>query len=224
MPLNILIIRLLIESSGELLRVHRIDKSTRIDLPDLFGDRLDLIPSHNGVEHIAFMLFVASDPFKKRGIMVCIFPDLFVDLIRFGGDDEQRLLLVTLVQGMQDLCGSKLEYDGIQRLIPTEQIPSDQKNNTVTCENVIPCLNAVLFREKDGDKIRAAAGGACIQAEGDGTGVQDTAEYTDEQRIVCHLESRQYIRKNTRQNDHQTGIPGKFFPDMFKTDEDRNGI
>ena len=117
------------------------------------------------------MLSVASDSLKKRSVVVCIFPDLFVDLVRFCSDDEQRLFLVTLVQGMQDLGGSKLEYDGIQRLVPAEQISRDQKNDTVTCKNVIPCFDTILFREKDGDKIRAAAGGACIQAERNGTGI-----------------------------------------------------
>ena len=163
--INVLIIRPLIKPSGKLLCIHCINKSVRIDLPDLFGDRLDFIPSHNGVEHIAFLLSVASDSLKKRSIMVCIFPDLLIDFIRLGGDNEQRLFLVTFVQRMQDLSGCKLENNRIQRFVPSKQITCDQEDNTVSGKNVVPGFNAVFFGKKDGDKIGAAAGGVGIQTE-----------------------------------------------------------
>ena len=81
------IIRPLIKPPRELLRIHRIDKSVGIDL----------IPSHNGVQHIALLLFVTADPLEESGIMVRVVPDLLIDFVRFGGDNEQSLLLVPLV-------------------------------------------------------------------------------------------------------------------------------
>lgn len=125
---------------------------------------------------------------------------------------------------MQDLGGSELEYDGVQRLIPAEQISCDQKDDAVSGKNIVPCLNAIFFRKENSDKVRAAAGGVGVQAEGDGAGIQNAAEYGDEQNIVRHLEAGENIRKETRQNDHQAGIAGEFFADIFKADKDRDGV
>lgn len=156
--------------------------------------------------------------------MIGVFTDLFINFIRLGGNDEQSLFLITSVQKVQNLGGSKLKDNGIQRFVPAEQIAGDRKNNTVSGKNIIPCFDTVFFREKDGDKVGAPAGGMGIEADGDRAGVKDTAEYTDEQDVIRHLKTGEDIRKKTRQDDHQTGISGKFFPDMFKTDEHRDGI
>lgn len=156
--------------------------------------------------------------------MVGFFPDLFIDFIRFGGNDEKRLLLVALVQRMQDLRGSKLKDNGVQRFVPAEQITCDRKNNAVPGENVIPCLNAEFLREKYGDKIGAAAGSVGIETERDGAGIQDAAEYSHKQDVVRHLKTGQSVRENTGQYDHQARIAGEFFSDMFIADKSRNGI
>lgn len=96
-PPAFLIIRPLIKPPRELLRIHRIDKSVGIDLPDLLCDRFDLIPPHNGVQHIALLLFVTADPLEESGVMVRVVPDFLIDFVRFGGDNEESLLLVPLV-------------------------------------------------------------------------------------------------------------------------------
>ncbi len=79
------------------MRIHRIDKGAWINLPDLLCNRFDLIPPHDGVQHIALLLFVTADPLEESGVMVRVSPDLLIDFVRSGGDDEQSLLLVSLV-------------------------------------------------------------------------------------------------------------------------------
>ena len=156
--------------------------------------------------------------------MVGLLADFLIDLIRFGGDDEQCLFLVALVQKMQNLRGGKLKNDGVQRFVPSEQVSRNHKNNAVPGKDIIPGFDAEFFGEKDGDKIGAAAGGVSIEAQIDGAGIKDAAEYSYEQNVICHLETGENICEYTGQNDHQTGISGEFFPDIFETDEDRYGI
>lgn len=161
----------LIKSPGDMLGVHCIDKCIRIDLPYFFSDRLDLVLTHNRVQHIAFLLFITAYSFKESGVVVGLLADLFVDIIRFGSDDKQRLFLVALVQKVQHLSGSVLEYNGIKRFIPVEQISCNRQNDTVPYKNIIPCLNTEFLRKENGDKIGAAAGGVSVEAQRDCAGV-----------------------------------------------------
>lgn len=72
---------------------------------------------------------------------------------------------------MQNLSGGILEDDGVQRLIPVEEIPRNGENDTVAEKDIIPCIDAEFFGEKDRDKISAAAGGVGVETQIDGAGV-----------------------------------------------------
>ncbi len=139
-------------------------------------DGFDFILSDHRVEHIALFLLIAADSLEEGCVVVGLLADFLIDFLRFGGDNQQCLFLIALVQKMQNLRGGELEDDGVQRLIPVEQIPRDGENDAVAEKDIIPCVDTELFGEKDRDKISAAAGGVGVKTQIDGAGVQNAAE------------------------------------------------
>ena len=90
--------------------------------------------------------------------------------------------------------------------------------------NIIPGINAVLFRQEDRDKIRTAAGGIGEQTQADGQCIDQSTEDSNQQNILRYRPGGHHIRQNTAHHDHQTGITGELFSDEFEADDHRNRI
>ena len=148
----------------------------------------------------------------------------FVDILRPFRHDDQCLLLVALVQHMEYLRGGILKNNGIQRLVPAKQCSGDSKDHHISRKNIIPGINAVLFRQEDRDKIRTAAGGIGEQTQADGQCIDQSTEDSNQQNILRYRPGGHHIRQNTAHHDHQTGITGELFSDEFEADDHRNRI
>ncbi len=151
-------------------------------------------------------------------------PDLFVDLSRLGCDDQQRILLIPLIQHLDHLGAAELENNRIQRCIKTEKNACQRENAHVAEENVVPCVDSLLLRKVDGNEIRSAAAGPGQQADADGHPVEDSAENADQQGVVCNGDIRQQIRQEAGQKHHIKRKDGEPLSDKPEPDIGRHDI
>ncbi len=85
--------------------------------------------------------------------MVGPFPDGTIDFIGFIRNNKHRFLLVTLVQCLNDLRAAELVNNGIKCNRPAKESTCNGKDNDIAKENIIPCINALLGRKINTDKI-----------------------------------------------------------------------
>ena len=149
--------------------------------------------------------------------MVRSFFDRFIDILCMIGYDKQSFLLITLIQQLNDLCAAELINDRIKRNLPAKQESGNTEDDHIACQNIVPGIDSFLLRQENADKIRAAGRSSDIQAETDGEAVDQAAEYTDEQDVVCKDVNRQNINEDTGKYDRHNGINREFFADVPET-------
>lgn len=178
------VMRLPVKVACHMIGFQDIDKRMRVDFANCAGNLLNLVACNDRIDHIPFLAIVQAGAAEQRRAMMRGILDLLVNLHRTVGDDKQRCALETQVQHVDNLCGSKLEDNRIQRTVPAEQQARDHQHHTVAEKDIIPCVHAEPLAQRNRYKVRAAARRAAKQAQADCKAVKNTAENANQQDIV----------------------------------------
>src|SRR5699024_7487373 len=146
--------------------------------------------------HVALLLLVKTDAAKERGPVVGADADALVDLGGLFGDDEQRVLLVVLVEYVQRLRDRELVNDGIHGLVPAKSLPCHGPHHGVAAHDRATLVAVVPLRRAHGDDIRAAGGSARAGAHAAAEGVAYAAGSAGARLIPRHLRVRQQVRQD----------------------------
>lgn len=179
---------------------------------------------NNRVDNASFLMLKGAFPIHDRRSVMGDLLDHLADEMGLVCNDKQGVLLIFQIEHMKHLGGGILVNDGIQRLVPSEKDSGCADDKGVDAKNHIPGIHSFLFGEVDSDKVRAAGGGVYGEHKADGRAVDNTAENTDEQRIVGNHIRREDVCQCTCEHNGQTGKPGKFFADEFKSDINRKSV
>lgn len=112
---------------------------------------------------------------------ICL--DRFIYFFRLIRNDKKSAFLIPFVKHMENLRRGKLKQNRIQSFIPAEEEPCYNQHTCIPQKNVIPCVDPLLFREEDSDKVGSSAGCMGEKAKADGTAVDDATKNTDQKRI-----------------------------------------
>ena len=189
-------------------------------LDDLF----DITASDDGVDEIVLVVLVAALSVEDGGTVVAFVVDGPADLLGAVRHDEKGHLLVIPVHRVEDLRRGKLEDNGVERLIPSEEIAAYEKQHRVEAKDQVPGLHAARLGQIDRDKIRAAAGRVRAKAEADRKSVYDAAEDTDQQDILGQGIGGDQIRQKAGEQDHEEREQRKLLSDILKPYVDREGV
>lgn len=85
--------------------------------------------------------------------MVGGFPDRMINFIGFIGNNKQSLFLVTLIKHLNYLGAAELVDDGVKCNGPAKESTCNGKDNDIAKEDIIPCINSLLGRKINTDKI-----------------------------------------------------------------------
>ena len=214
----------MVEPSVDKVCLDNVYKCVGIYFHHLFHKKLRFLTGNYRVDHGGGILGVAAHTVQPCGGVVGEMGDLFVNLVRMPCHDKERMLLVTLVQDLDHLCGGELEDDGVQSFVPAEEQSGDNKKDSVSAENIIPDIAAVLFGKINGDEIGSSGTGISDQAQRNDHAVDQPAEDTDQQGIIGDGLRRDQVGEDTRQQNNYTGAHGKFQTDEFQTDKNRDRV
>ena len=189
-----------------------------------FHKKLCLIPGYYGIEQAGSLAGIAAIALKTGGRMVGQLGNLVVNQIRMSGNDEQRMLLVTLMKHLYSLGGGELENNGVQCTVPAEQDAGSHKDAGIGTENIIPDILAAFFGKINGKEIGATAAGIADQTKADGKAVDQPSENADQQRIIGDRLCREQVSKHTGKKDHTTGTDGELLADKAEAYVNRNAV
>ena len=213
------VVRPIVEPPCDLFCFHTVDKGFGVHFPDAVNGMLGLFCGNHRVQKMLFLTFITAHTPEMGGVVVGFVPDSLVYLVGMVSDNQQRLFLIPFIEHMENLGGGKLEDDGVQGFFPAEEQSGHHQHGHISHENIVPGINSLALGEENGDKIGAAAGGVCEQAQADGAAVDNAAENADEQRVRGNFQTGEEVGQNTGKDDHQTGISGKFFADVAEADD-----
>lgn len=120
------VICFLVKPSVDIVCLDNVDEGFRVDLVYFFDQKFGFLRGNNGVDHAGLFVCVASGSLKAGSRVMRQPEDLLINFGRLFGDDKKRMFFVTLMKHLDDLRGSKLEDDGVQRSVPAEQQSGDQ--------------------------------------------------------------------------------------------------
>ena len=96
--------------------------------------------------------------------------------------------------------------------------------STALPQNIIPDIASVFFGKIDGDKICPSCTGIADKTKCDHNTVDQTAENTDQQRIIGNGLRRDQVRKNTGQDNDNAGTHSELDADKPEADKNRKGV
>lgn len=139
------VIRLVIEPPVEVVCLDDIDEGVWVYLLDCFDQDFRFGAGYNRVQHGLLTPGIAADSLKTGSCVVKQMADALVYLVRMAGDDEQRMFFVALVQHLNDLRGSKLKDDGVERRIPAKQQSRYDQDRSVDGKDFVPDIMPQFF-------------------------------------------------------------------------------
>ena len=156
--------------------------------------------------------------------MIGKFENLLINLIRLLRDNEQRMLLISLMQHLNHLSRSKLEDNRVKRSVPSKEQTCHCQDHCISTQNIIPDIPAIFLGKINRNKIRSTCTGITDQTETDTEAIDQTAKDTDQQCIISDRLTGNNICKQTGKHDHTDRTDGKFLSDKFQTNKYRNRI
>ena len=73
------------------------------------------------------------------------FENLLINLIRLLRDNEQRMLLISLMQHLNHLSRSKLEDNRVKRSVPSKEQTCHCQDHCISTQNIIPDIPAIFL-------------------------------------------------------------------------------
>lgn len=147
------IIRPVVEPASDLFRFDHVDKGVGIRLFDGGQDPADLFTGNHRIEHVPLRPLVTADPLEMGRVVIGEGFDPAIDHVGLVCDDQQRMLLIPLVQDLDHLRRAELEDDRVQRPVKAEQQARRDQNTHVPHKDVVPRVDAPFLRKINGDKI-----------------------------------------------------------------------
>ena len=111
------------------------------------------------MEQIHFAVAVASHSVHTGYAVPVLFYVSLDHILRMGGGDLQGYPLIPVMEGGNGLGGDKLEQDGIPGIKPSEHIPENTQDDTVSCKHIFPYGPSCLIGNIQSNEVRAACGG-----------------------------------------------------------------
>ena len=127
----VLIIGFVIETAIDVICLNDVDECAGIGIFHFFDQKLGFLSGDHRVQESQIILAVAAFSGKLCGAVVSEILDLCIDLFRMSGDNEKRVLFVSLVKHLYGLSTGKLENNGIKSCIPAKQKTGDGQHHCV---------------------------------------------------------------------------------------------
>ena len=176
------------------------------------------------IDHTGLLVCVTSGTFKTCRRMIGKFENLLINLIRLLRDNEQRMLLISLMQHLNHLSRSKLEDNRVKRSVPSKEQTCHCQDHCISTQNIIPDIPAIFLGKINRNKVRSTCTGITDQTETDTEAIDQTAKDTDQQCIISDRLTGNNIRKQTGKHDHTDRTYRKFLSDKFQTNKYRNRV
>ena len=97
-----------------------------------------------------------------------------------------------------------------------EEISRNQKNDDIKPQHKVPGLDTSLLRKVDGNEISATTGGIGPETETDRSTAENSAEDSDQQRIVSNGKAGNKVCQKAAHHDHQQRQKGELLPHKAK--------
>ena len=109
------------EITGKLFCPDGVGKCIGICFSDRMQHFVCLRTGYYRIHYLTFLFFPGTDTVHNGCAMIGQIYDCFAHCLCIVGYNKQSLLLMAGIKSMQYLRGYKLEYNGIQRLVPAKQ-------------------------------------------------------------------------------------------------------
>ena len=130
-----------------------------------FGNILNLIAGHHRMQQADLSPAVSADPVNS-GYTVPILRHIgFNHLIRHGRGDLHGHTLIPVVEGIDGLCGNKLEQNRIACIFPAEHKPEYRNQYCIEYKHITPDGFALLIGNIQCHKIHASGGSIALQSD-----------------------------------------------------------
>ena len=129
--------------------------------------------------------------------MVGKLENLFINLIRLFRDDEQRMLLISLMQHLDHLRRGKLEDNRVKCSVPSKEQTCHSQDHCVSTQDIIPDIPAIFLGEINCNKVSSTCTCITDQAETDTESIDQTTKDTDQQCVISDRLTGNNIREQT---------------------------
>ena len=119
------------------------------------------------IDHTGLLVCVTSGTFKTCRRMIGKFENLLINLIRLLRDNEQRMLLISLMQHLNHLSRSKLEDNRVKRSVPSKEQTCHCQDHCISTQDIIPDIPAIFLGKINRNKVRSTCTGITDQTETD---------------------------------------------------------
>ena len=176
--------RFQIEAAIKIFGLKCIDDHMGICLVHQFCNILDLITGNNGVQQADFLAAVSADAVNPGNAMPVLCHIGFDDLIRFGRRNLHGHTLVPVIEGINGLCGNKLEQNGVTCILPAKHKPENRNQRCIKYKDITPDGLAFFIGNIQRHKIHASGGRVAFQCDHCHNTVRESSKDHVQQNIV----------------------------------------
>ena len=115
------------------------------------------------IDHTGLLVCVTSGTFKTCRRMIGKFENLLINLIRLLRDNEQRMLLISLMQHLNHLSRGKLKDNRVKCPVPSKKQTCHCQDHCISTQDIIPDIPAIFLGKINRNKIRSTCTGITDQ-------------------------------------------------------------